>query len=71
MIVTVVIVLVVVLAVGSWFVDRRRRRRNAALDEQGLLTADDAHRVGETRASAGSEAGIAEALLRGGRHTGT
>jgi hypothetical protein len=68
-IVTIVIAVVVALGVGSWFVDRRRRRRNAALDEQGLLTTDDAHRVVDPKPEGGSEAGIAEALLRGGRHT--
>ena len=71
MIVSVVIAVIVALAVGSWFVDRRRRRRNAALDEQGLVTTEEIHRVTDTYPSAGSEAGIAEAVLRGGRHTGT
>jgi hypothetical protein len=68
MIVTIVIALLVVAGVSSWFVDRRRRRRNQVLDDQGLVRAEDVSQVGDTHTSAGNEVGIAEALLRGGRH---
>ena len=66
MFVSVVVGLIVVLMVASWLVDRRRRRRNQALDEQGLVSGDQAHQVTATSPSVGAQVNIAAEAVKGG-----